>query len=83
MGDLLTHQAAAGLVCADLTASSRYGVGSWRSLGIEVIVKPPASGILGMWTSNHWPGRNYTAEVGSKHRDRFNASTLLPWVSRQ
>jgi hypothetical protein len=25
--------------------------------GGEVMVKPPASGMWGMWTSSHWPGR--------------------------
>lgn len=48
-------------------ASSRYGgdddgVEGGRArarLGVDVIVKPPGLGRLGMWTSSHWPGRNY------------------------
>jgi hypothetical protein len=27
--------------------------------GGEVIVKPPALGIVGMKVSSHWPGRNW------------------------
>lgn len=59
-------QAAGGLVDFWI-ASSRYGgdddgVEGGRArarLGVDVIVKPPGLGRLGMWTSSHWPGRNY------------------------
>lgn len=29
----------------------------WASARVEVMVKPPACGMEGMWTSSHWPGR--------------------------
>lgn len=34
---------------------------SWASVGVEVIVNPPAWEIDGMWTSSHWPGRKENA----------------------
>lgn len=78
-----TNHAAGGLPGEYWIARPKYGLLFSRSLGVDVIVKPPAWGIPGMWTSSHWPGRNYTVEVGCKLRCRFNGSSLLPWVFRR
>ena len=81
--EMLTNHAAGGLPGDFWIASSRYGLICSRSSGVDVIVNPPAWGILGMWTSSHWPGRNCTVEFKSKLRGRFNGSNLLPWAFRQ
>lgn len=56
-------QAAAGLIGDFWIASSRYGYGCdgevERREGGDVMVKPPAFGMPGTWTSSHWPGKNY------------------------
>ena len=80
---MLTSHAAGGLLGEYWMARLRYGVLVSRSLGVDVIVKPPAWDIRGMWTSSHWPGRNCTVEVGSKLRGRFNGSSILPWDFRR
>lgn len=43
------------------------------SLGVEVMVKPPAWRTPGMYTSSHWPGRNCTEgdERFSGHSQEF------------
>lgn len=40
------------------SAGSCPGMGSTlASAGVEVMLKPPALGMDGIWTSSHWPGR--------------------------
>lgn len=53
--------AAGGFLGEFCTASSRKGDGDLRSasIGELVMVKPPTFSTVGMWTSSHWPGRNY------------------------
>lgn len=61
-----TNHAAGGLFGDHWIARPKNGLLFSRSLGVDVIVKPPTWGMRGMWTSSHWPGRNYTVEVGCK-----------------
>ena len=45
------------------TASRRNGfeTAALASLGVDVIVKPPAFGRPGMYVSSHWPGVNFAS----------------------
>ena len=59
----LCHSHAAGGLPGDRwIASSKYSFSS-KSRGVEVMVKPPACGTFGVWTSSHCPGRNYIGEI--------------------
>ena len=78
--------AAGGLDGDSWTASSRNGEWSWlgsgsddwgrASLGVEVIVNPPAFVRPGTWTSSHCPGRNFTGPFSSWYISTDNA--LIP-----
>ena len=57
------HSHCAGGFVLFCTASSRNGAESFEgraSLGVDVIVKPPALGSPGINVSSHCPGRNFT-----------------------
>lgn len=69
LGDACHNHAAGGFLGDAWIASSRYPSFCSRSLGVDVIVNPPACGMPGTCTSSHWPGRNCTVGVEGQQKD--------------
>lgn len=50
------------------------------------MVNPPAVGMVGMWTSSHWPGRKVNGcwlllSCGRSHQLEFEAFVVLLFLS--